>query len=89
MARLELSSLELAEQAAQNGENDALFELGLMYCSGRDVEADLITAHKWFNLAAMRGNQDAREYRMEIASEMSKAQVAAAQRDARKWLRKH
>lgn len=89
MARLELSSAELAEQATQCGEMDALFELGMMYSAGRDVEADLITAHKWFNLAAMRGNYEARSYRMEIAREMNRIQIAEAQRQAREWLREH
>lgn len=89
MARIVLSSAELAEHAAQNGENDALFELGVMYSAGREVETDLITAHKWFNLAAMRGNREARDYRMEIAREMSKAEIAAAQKSAREWMRHH
>jgi TPR repeat protein len=75
------------EGAAQSG--DALFQLGLMYCSGRDVGVDLISAHKWFNLAAMRGNESAKRYRVEIAGEMSKAEIARAQRQAREWLTRH
>jgi uncharacterized protein len=86
MARLEMSGLEVSEVAAAGGTPDALFELGLMYCAGRDVELDLVSAHKWFNLAAMRGNEDAKRYRMEIAHEMSKTEVAEAQRRAREWL---
>ena len=89
MARLDFTSREIVECAAQGGAPDALFELGLMYCSGRDVELDLVQAHKWFNLAAMRGNDDAKRYRLEISSEMSKAAVAEAQRQAREWLRVH
>jgi TPR repeat protein len=60
-----------------------------MYCAGRDVEVNLVSAHKWFNLAAMRGNQDARRYRMEIAHELSRAEIAEAQRQAREWLARH
>jgi uncharacterized protein len=86
MARLEMSVLEASDSATAGGTPDALFELGLMYCAGRDVELDLVSAHKWFNLAAMRGNEDAKRYRMEIAHEMSKAQIAEAQRQAREWL---
>ena len=66
-----------------------MFELGMMYCTGRDVEPDLVTAHKWFNLAALRGNAAARDYRIELAREMSEAQVAAAQKSAREWLAAH
>jgi TPR repeat protein len=86
MARLEMSVLEASDSATAGGTPDALFELGLMYCAGREVELDLVSAHKWFNLAAMRGNDDAKRYRMEIAHEMSKAQIAEAQRLAREWL---
>jgi hypothetical protein len=89
MARQDWSSRELVECAAQGGAPDALFELGLMYCSGRDVEMSLVEAHKWFNLAAMRGNHDAKRYRLEISAEMNRSEIAEAQRQAREWLRVH
>jgi uncharacterized protein len=89
MARFEANMHETTDVATAGGAPDALFELGLMCCAGRDVELDLVSAHKWFNLAAMRGNEDARRYRMEIAREMSKAEVAEAQRLAREWLARH
>ncbi|MEQ1576685.1 MAG: hypothetical protein ABL894_03445 [Hyphomicrobium sp.] len=89
MARLDFSSRDVVEFAAQGGAADALFELGLMYCSGRDVALDLVQAHKWFNLAAVRGNAEAKAYRLEISSEMTKAQVAEAQRQAREWIKLH
>jgi len=66
-----------------------LVELGLKYCIGRDVELDLIEAHKWFNLAARRGNRQARVYRSEISEEMTKQEIFKAQRMAREWLRLH
>jgi TPR repeat protein len=89
MARMDMSTLEKAEIAAQTGAADALFELGLLYCTGRDVEMDLVTAHKWFNLAAVRGNKAALEYRLELAREMSQCDVAKAQKEAREWLATH
>ena len=58
MARMEMSA-EQVELGAQTGARDALFELGMLYATGRDVAADLVVAHKWFNLAAARGNHDA------------------------------
>jgi hypothetical protein len=57
-----------------------------MYCSGRDVDYDLVEAHKWFNLAALRGNQDAKRYRAELSREMSRQEIATAQKRAREWL---
>ncbi|MEZ5856207.1 MAG: hypothetical protein R3D67_16190 [Hyphomicrobiaceae bacterium] len=86
MARYEAESREFVEIAAQAGMPDALFQLGLMYCSGRDVEFDLVEAHKWFNLAAMRGNDEARRYRQEISAELSRREIGEAQRRARQWL---
>jgi len=88
MARMEISA-EQIELGAQTGAHDALFELGMLYATGRDVAADLVVAHKWFNLAAARGNEDARSYRVELAREMSADQVAEAQRLAREWLQTH
>jgi uncharacterized protein len=89
MARYELASHELASCAGAAGKADALFELGLRYCAGRDVALDLVEAHKWFNIAALRGSSEAMRYRAELAREMSKAEVARAQRLAREWLALH
>jgi TPR repeat protein len=68
---------------------ETLFDLGLRYCNGLDVPRDLVEAHKWFNLAAMGGDRRALEYRSEISREMSPAEVAEAQRQARRWLTAH
>jgi hypothetical protein len=86
MARLDFATRDIVECAAQGGAPDALFELGLLHCSGREVDVDLVVAHKWFNLAASKGNEDAKRYRLEIAGEMTKAQIAEAQKLAREWL---
>lgn len=85
MARMEIST-DRVELASQSGGPDALFELGMLYATGLNVAADLIVAHKWFNLAAMRGNDEARAHRMELAREMSAAEIAEAQKLAREWL---
>jgi TPR repeat protein len=50
------------------------------------VGVDFVAAHKWFNLAAMRGVDEAKGWRATMASEMSAAQIAEAQRQAREWL---
>jgi TPR repeat protein len=86
---MEASLLETSEITGAGGTPDALFELGLMHCAGRDGALDLINAHKWFNLAAIRGNDAAKQYRMEISREMSRTEIAEAQRLAREWLARH
>jgi TPR repeat protein len=68
---------------------EQFFELGMMYSTGRCGSADMVSAHKWFNIAAMCGFKDAVRLRHEIAAEMSEAEIAAAQRAARAWLTRH
>ena len=89
MARIEMSDIQMTEIAARSGAKDALFNLGLLYSSGRDRQPDLVTAHKWFNLAAMQGNGAARDYRSDLAKEMSAEEISEAQRMAREWLQTH
>lgn len=62
------------------------FARGLKYCTGKGVTLDLVEAHKWFNIAASRGNCEARRYRGEVADEMTRLEIAEAQRQARAWL---
>jgi len=47
----------------------------------------MIAAHKWFNLAAVRGVEAAKGWRNQLAAEMTTGQVAEAQRLAREWLK--
>ena len=56
-----------------------------MYSTGNGVAEDYVLAHKWFNLAAVLGDAEAREYRIQIAGDMSQAEIAEAQRLAREW----
>lgn len=88
MARFEMAG-EMASMAEMQPSGENLFELGLIYATGREVATDLVAAHKWFNLAAMRGNAEAASYRQEVAREMSPSAVAEALRAAREWLSKH
>ena len=87
MARFEMLDSNAAALGNGLATGDMLFELGMMYSVGRDAAVDLIAAHKWFNLAAVKGNIDAIRLRREVASQMSDAEIAAAQRAARDWLR--
>jgi TPR repeat protein len=88
MARIDLGNIDTAA-LGEAPDAATFFELGMMYSIGRSVSTDFIVAHKWFNLAAMRGNQDAVRLRREIADQMSETEIAAAQRAARAWLMAH
>ncbi|MEW6396834.1 MAG: hypothetical protein AB1582_20085 [Pseudomonadota bacterium] len=74
-------------EATANG--DILFELGMIYSTGRSGLIDLVAAHKWFNLAALKGRVDAISLRQEIAGLMSDVEIATAQREARAWMATH
>jgi TPR repeat protein len=89
MGRFEMAGADLASMAEMQPNAESLFELGIIYSTGREVVADLIAAHKWFNLAAIRGVAEAASYRQEVAREMSPSEVAEALRAAREWLRRH
>ena len=89
MARFEIADVQCASFASAPTTADTFFELGMMYSIGRNVPIDFVTAHKWFNIAAMRGHRDAIRLRVEIAGEMSEFEIAAAQRAARDWLSAH
>ncbi|MBT5187419.1 MAG: sel1 repeat family protein [Kordiimonadaceae bacterium] len=75
--------------AAEGGKAEALYDLGLLYSIGHGVEQDNVEAHKWFNLAAMRGMISAQIDRAEVADAMSMGEISEAQRKAREWMVTH
>jgi hypothetical protein len=88
MGRYEMAGAEMASMAQKPGPEN-FFELGMIYSAGRDVAADLVAAHKWFNLASIGGLSEAARYRAEVAREMTAQEVADALRAAREWLSTH
>ena len=68
---------------------DVLFERGLYWASGRSGVVNLVAAHKWFNLAAVKGRSDAIQMRREVAELMTEMEIATAQREARDWMKTH
>ena len=81
--------LEAAIPVQATAVPDVLFERGLYWASGRSGVVNLVAAHKWFNLAALKGRSDAIAMRREIAELMSEIEIAAAQREARAWITTH
>ena len=74
--------------AAAQGDCSAYFDLGVAFSTGsHGVTCDLVEAHKWFNLAAAQGHEDAAWCRADISEEMTAREIAEAQRRAREWLR--
>src|SRR5579875_2569774 len=59
------------------------FARGMIHSAGAGVPVDLVEAHKWFNIAALRGHAEAARLRREIAEFMSDAEIGRA------WLAAH
>ena len=81
--------LDGAMQFTDTAIQDVLFERGLYWASGRSGVVNLIAAHKWFNLAAVKGRPDAIALRREVAEQMSESEIAAALGEARAWMTTH
>jgi uncharacterized protein len=81
--------LDTAMPVQASAISDVLFERGLYWASGRSGVVNLVAAHKWFNLAALKGRIDAIALRREVAEMMSEVEIAMAQRDARAWMTAH
>ena len=75
--------------AADQGLSSGQYNLGVMYDDGRGVTQDYIQAHKWYNLAASKSAGKVREAaaknRDSVANQMTREQIAEAQRLAREW----
>ncbi|WP_018996097.1 SEL1-like repeat protein [Hirschia maritima] len=82
-------SLEAPEAGlTKDSAGEELYRIGLMYSTGMGVAVDYVAAHKWFNLAAVKGVREAREQRREMVDYMSSIELRQAQRAAREWMQK-
>ncbi|WP_320199328.1 SEL1-like repeat protein [Agrobacterium sp. rho-13.3] len=88
MARFEVRDIEMAVAGGQS-RADVFCNLGLIYATGRGCPVNLIAAHKWLNIAAIKGSERAAALRADLARNMSKADLATALRAARDWMTVH
>lgn len=85
-AAMEIAVAECLVAAAAGHEN-AHFDLGVIYSTGSHGAAcNFVEAHKWFNLAASQGHEEAAWCRADISDEMTAREIAEAQRRARERL---
>ncbi|MBO0904614.1 hypothetical protein [Jiella sonneratiae] len=90
MAHIDLSAFDRAfGNGAAHVDGQLLLELGMRAALGRDGTADFVAAHMYFNLADKKGVAGAAAHRQDVAAEMTKAEIAAALRSARRWLTLH
>ncbi|NKN37916.1 sel1 repeat family protein [Agrobacterium sp. a22-2] len=88
MARFEMHNSEMATMGGE-AKADVFCDMGLMYATGRGCDQDLVSAHKWLNIAAIKGCERAAELRADLAQSMSKSDLALALRAAREWMTMH
>ena len=76
--------------AADQGHGPAMFMLGRLYHTGHGVPRDVVRAHMWYNLASAYGYEEGKRWRDRLAADddalqMTRDQVAEAQKLAREW----
>jgi uncharacterized protein len=73
------------EKAAAQGDAKAQLYLGLQSSFGQGGPMDLVQAYMWYSLAAGNGNAYAPGYRDDLAKQMTRTQIAEAQKRTREW----
>ena len=71
--------------SAKAGEAKAMLALGRLYLRGIGLPQNYVQAHKWFNLAASRGEAVAVAERDALVSQMTTQERAEAQKLALEW----
>jgi hypothetical protein len=75
------------EKSAAQGNGIAQFMLYSLYSDG--VAKDNVEAHKWATIAAANGIPSLAELRKVLEMEMTREQIAEAQRRASEWMKAH
>jgi TPR repeat protein len=76
-------------KAAEQGSENAQLTVGDMYSEGLGVPRDYVQAHMWYAIVGIRGLQRGDEYRAKVEKNMTRAQIAQADKLARAWTRAH
>jgi TPR repeat protein len=63
--------------------------MGILYRLGLGVPQDKVLAYMWLNLSVASGQQKAAKERSELANEMTREQIADAEKMAREWAAQH
>jgi TPR repeat protein len=80
LLRNDPSKVGVVREAAERGDMDAQYTLGLIYAEGRGVEIDLAMAHYWLSLAVAQGDRDAEQLRNVVGSQMTDAEYELSKR---------
>ena len=78
-------AVEWYRMAAESGDRDSQYRLGLLYNKGNGVIADPVLAYAWLNLAAAQGGLSIQEARDEVLARMTRDQVNEGQALSREF----
>jgi len=79
------TAMKWYRRSAEQGDVAGQFYVGSFYALGKGVPVDNVSAYMWFNLSAAQGDTLAGVMRNKIATVMTPAQIAEAQKLAREW----
>ena len=83
------NAMRMFRLVAEQGDSAAQYNLGVMYHNGQGVPQDNICSHAWFNIAASNGSDLGAGNRDKVVKEMTKDQIAEAQRLVRECVKKN
>jgi hypothetical protein len=93
VARDYAEALTWFRKAAEQGDEQAQYNLGAMYGNGRGVPQDYMRSYFWFSLAASRSsgaeNEKFTDARDRAGQKLTRENILDAQRMARKWEESH
>ncbi len=72
-------------KAAEQGDASAQYNLGLKYGKGEGVPEDYVQAYAWWSIAAAQGHDGAQNNKEILATLMTPAQIAEAQKLSREY----
>ncbi len=77
--------------AAKQGDGPSQYQLGQMLSHGKakGIPQHFILAYMWFEIAATNGVKKTKAKQLQLAGEMTEAQIKEAKIEAKKWLRKN
>lgn len=75
-------------KAAEQGHAKAQFSLGIAYALGQGVPRDYVLSYMWSNLAVAQGHKNANAVKWRLSKEMTREQIAVAQKLSREWSEK-
>jgi TPR repeat protein len=71
--------------AADQGDADAQYNLGVCYAKGEGVPQDKVLAYMWHDLASANGLKRAERKKGQLEKRLTRQQIAEAQKLSREW----